>query len=378
MKLVRLLAVVIVPILLTGCLFIPGKFGSTMDIRKDGTFTFAYKGELALQIPDDKRIRELSGDTNKKWNDKMAVCWSDDNTEVDEFGVYEEDAPTPAPVKVKAKRAKFASFAEDTNKPVAVPAPTPKTVPVPAKPADDAAKKAGEAAKKAGEEAAEAVEAEDEVAADVEEVPEPVIRKCTKTEIADLRKGWEEKRQKELDDLMRVQKLVSSVFGLDPTQPDSMQRFAADLQKHAGWRSVVYKGNGLFLVDYYHTGRLDHDFLFPLFPDQQVAIPFVTIKRRADGSALVETPGYALQTNGGLFGSMASIVDERSKFDIGERQPMRNPLTNIDGKFTLTTDGEILTNNTKDGPKAAPTGRALTWEFHSLQDPTPKALIKVN
>ncbi len=373
MKLVRFLVLMMLPMVLTGCLFIPGKFGSNMDIRKDGSFSFAYKGEIVLQIPDDKRIRELSGDTNKKWTDKMAVCWSDDNTEVDEFGVYEDDAPAPA-AETKAKRAKLTSFAEEADKPVAptkqVPAPKSDDAGASAKAAADAAKKAGDAAEKAGDEATELEAAE--------EIPEPVIRKCSKTEIATLRKDWEEKRKKELDDIMRVQKLVSSVFGLDPTQPDSMQRFAADLQKQAGWRSVVYQGNGVFLVDYFHAGRLDHDFLFPLFPDQQVAIPFVTIKRRADGSALVETPGYALQTNGGLFGSMASIVDERGTFDIGERQPMRNPLTNIDGKFTLTTDGEVLTNNTKDGPKAAPNGRALNWEFHSLQDPTPKALIKVN
>lgn len=33
---------------LTGCFLQPGKFDSTLDLRKDGSFTFAYKGQIYL------------------------------------------------------------------------------------------------------------------------------------------------------------------------------------------------------------------------------------------------------------------------------------------------------------------------------------------
>ncbi|UZK64627.1 hypothetical protein [Sphingomonas sp. M1-B02] len=41
-----IVAALIVPLLLTACLFTPGKFQSTLDIRADRSFTFTYKGEV--------------------------------------------------------------------------------------------------------------------------------------------------------------------------------------------------------------------------------------------------------------------------------------------------------------------------------------------
>ncbi len=396
MKLIKLLAVIVLPALLSGCLFIPGKFESTMDMRRDGNFNFTYKGELVFQLPDEKMFNEKPDDKPKTWNDKMAVCWSDDTKEVDNFGVYE---PEPAPVdlskkgKSKAKKFSLASYAEaDTKtaplppvvtsgkppapatppKTTTVPVETAKPVPVPAPPAPPKVSTAADAAKKAGEAAADATADDDEAAT----VAEPIIRKCTKAEVAELKTEWQEKQDKDAADAKQFSEVMASVIGLDPTRPDTMNRFAADLMKQEGWRSVVYKGDGIFLVDYSHTGSLDQDFIFPVLPDQQYPVPFVMIKRRADGSALVETPGYALGTNGGLIGAMVAVAESRAKASPFEKAP-RNPLNNINGKFTLTTDGEILTNNTVDGPSAAVNGRKLFWEFNNLKDPAPKALIKL-
>ena len=36
-------------ILLSACLLTPGKFDSSLNIRKDGTFTFTYRGEVLAQ-----------------------------------------------------------------------------------------------------------------------------------------------------------------------------------------------------------------------------------------------------------------------------------------------------------------------------------------
>lgn len=45
-------------LLLAACMLMPGKFASSLDLRKDGSFTFAYKGEIHFVSPselDDKK-----------------------------------------------------------------------------------------------------------------------------------------------------------------------------------------------------------------------------------------------------------------------------------------------------------------------------------
>ena len=44
------------PLLLTGCLWGPGKFASDLTIKKDGTFTLDYRGEIVIQLPPDTSI----------------------------------------------------------------------------------------------------------------------------------------------------------------------------------------------------------------------------------------------------------------------------------------------------------------------------------
>ncbi len=50
-------------ILLSACLLTPGKFDSSLDIRKDGTFTFTYRGEVLAQ--DMASSSDASGETVK-------------------------------------------------------------------------------------------------------------------------------------------------------------------------------------------------------------------------------------------------------------------------------------------------------------------------
>ncbi len=42
------------PLLLTGCLWGPGKFASDLTLRKDGSFILDYRGEMVLQLPPDE------------------------------------------------------------------------------------------------------------------------------------------------------------------------------------------------------------------------------------------------------------------------------------------------------------------------------------
>lgn len=48
MKFVRIIAALAAPLLLTGCLLSPGKFSSTLDLKRDGSFTFTYVGEIVV------------------------------------------------------------------------------------------------------------------------------------------------------------------------------------------------------------------------------------------------------------------------------------------------------------------------------------------
>ena len=54
------------PLLLTGCLWGPGKFASDLTLRKDGSFVLDYRGELVLQIPDDQNTQP--------WTNAKAKC----------------------------------------------------------------------------------------------------------------------------------------------------------------------------------------------------------------------------------------------------------------------------------------------------------------
>jgi hypothetical protein len=58
------------PLLLSGCLWGPGKFASDLTVRKDGTFTLDYRGELVLQLPPDAKP--------EPWKANMAHCSTGD------------------------------------------------------------------------------------------------------------------------------------------------------------------------------------------------------------------------------------------------------------------------------------------------------------
>ena len=47
---------------------------------------------------------------------------------------------------------------------------------------------------------------------------------------------------------------MAKMFGLPGLDDASNRAFAAKLMKYAGWRSVTYRGNGVFDVDYHFAG----------------------------------------------------------------------------------------------------------------------------
>lgn len=275
-------AVVAGVLLLAGCMLLPGKFTSDLDLRKDGTFSFAYKGDIHLlalsKLAADKRGKDAG-----------------------------EEVFTPSPC-----------FADPSG---------------------------------------------DE-------------RECSKNEIADQKATWEEEQasakvsaaeKKKSEEAM----MKSMLGGIDPSDPRAAQEFAERLRRQHGWKSVIDKGDGRFEVDYAITGRLDHDFTFPMIEKFPIATPFVTLIRRSDGSVRLEAPAFTSGATSSPFMAMAA-----SAGSAGDKAST-NGMPTLDGVLTLMTDGEILANNTDNGPAAAPNGRKLVWKVNARTAAPPTALVRI-
>jgi predicted nucleic acid-binding Zn ribbon protein len=200
---------------------------------------------------------------------------------------------------------------------------------------------------------------------------EPAERECTKDEIAEQKTAWEEQTKAAADRQKKEQEAMRTMLGgFDPADPKAAEDLAARLRKQAGWRSVVYKGDGLFVVDFALTGRTDHDFVFPTIERLPQTNAFVTLIRRADGSLRVDAPGFSAGPGGDPFRTMMRMAAME-----GEDKDMPK-LPELSGTFTLTTNGEILTNNTEDGPVAGTTGKVLTWQINQRTEQAPSALVR--
>ena len=53
-------------------------------------------------------------------------------------------------------------------------------------------------------------------------------------------------------------------------------------------------------------------------------------------------------------------------------------LPELDGTFTLVTDGEILANNTDEGPAQTAAGKTLEWKVNARTTAAPTALIRLS
>src|SRR5437868_1299909 len=83
----RRLFAIAAPLLLTGCLWGPGKFSSGLTLKKDGSFILDYRGEIVLQLPPDEGKAE-------PWRANMAHCYVDagEAAEPTRVTVYSKDS----------------------------------------------------------------------------------------------------------------------------------------------------------------------------------------------------------------------------------------------------------------------------------------------
>ena len=175
--------------------------------------------------------------------------------------------------------------------------------------------------------------------------------------------------------------------GLDPNDPKSGEELAVRLRKQAGWKSVVNKGDGVYEVDFQVSGLLSHDFSFPTIEKLPAILAFLAINVRGDRSVRMSSP-LMDQTNGaganamglGALGAMVT-ADKAAKNAGSDEAPAADrtipPFPTMDGTFTLTTDAEVLANNTDDGPQADGTGKRLVWKLNVRNATPPTALLKL-
>ena len=291
------------PLLLSGCLWGPGKFRSELTLHRGGSFVLDYRGEIVVQIPKDDF-------TSRKWTDSQAYCF--DKTRPPSMQLNGRYVP-PAPVVIPP--------------PPAPPGVRPAPPPI---------------------------------------VLGPKSRTCTPAEIAEQRAVFE-KSQASIAERKRADaQNMAKMFGLPGLDDASSREFAAKLTKYAGWRSVTYRGNGVFDVDYHFVGSAKQDFLFPALPDNDILIPFIAIRRRADGTVLITAPEFV-----GGAGPLATRLTSLP----GTSRGM--PESRAQGRITVITNGEILTNNSEDGPATTARGRELHWDVDSSSKKIPETLIRL-
>ncbi len=274
------LAVTALALMLAACLLSPGKFVSSMDLRKDGQFSFVYKGEIYLLALS--KMAEQGAADKKKF--EVQVC---------------EDGEGNA-------------------------------------------------------------------------------RKCTPAEIADQKKEWlEGQKAAAAKSKSDAENAKAFLGGIDPSDPKAAEELAARLRRQAGFRSVLYKGDGLYLVDFAIAGRLDHDFVFPTIERFAMANAFVQVSRRNDGSVRVDAPGFGPAAGGSPFAAMMGMGAAMGDKEGSSSASGSSKAPVADGVFTITTNGTILSNSTDEGPKPDPMGQRLSWAVNPRSPAAPMALIKL-
>lgn len=245
---------------LSSCIFVPGRFESSLEVLSDGSFTYAYKGELVFLMPEEFGEEE--------WQDGQALCHSD----------------------------------EDGTR-----------------------------------------------------------RDCSADEIAAQRKTFEDlqvHRYKQGEE-------IAQVIGYNPLDPAANERMAARMMEYPGWNEVRYLGRARYWVDYRISGTLDRDFAFPLLPDVQMAIPFITLTRDRSGTVRMAAAGLASQQLRRAVHDQTPPADRDDPMS-GEMQDLLNLSR---GTLTVTTDAPVTaTNGVRSGEAG---GQTIVWTIEGKTSPTP-------
>lgn len=144
-----------------------------------------------------------------------------------------------------------------------------------------------------------------------------------------------------------------------------MRAIADALSKEKGFRSARYIGKRIFEIDYAISGRLTHAFLFPFNIDAQIVLPFVAVELRGDDRVRVKAPGFS---NG---------FDKSQGPTLGAGGPGEDAAKALNGRFTLTTDAEIISQNQEEGAQPVPNGKRIVWRVTPLTSEAPAATLRL-
>ena len=206
-------------------------------------------------------------------------------------------------------------------------------------------------------------------------------RECTEEETEDQREEWESGQEARAEKRDRdAEQMATIMGGIDPTDPDAADELVKLLQRQRGWDRVVHKGDGVFDISYRAQGTLSHDLVFPVIEKFVIPTPFVQVVLRKDGRVRVDAPSFAAQDSsnpmGGMMGGMTSLAALSALADdSGEAAPA---VPELDGTFTIVTDGAILANNTDEGPEETAEGmQRLSWTITPRSTAAPTALLRL-
>ncbi len=193
-------------------------------------------------------------------------------------------------------------------------------------------------------------------------------RECSAAEVEEQRADWQAEQEQEA---RQKEQFIKMFGGIDPADPEIAEKLVETLRKMRGWEAVSYRGDGIYDVRFKAEGMLTHSFLFPVVEDLPAPSYFVTATPRVDGRVRVQAPGFGGEQAGMGQGMSMMMAMGAMQDDQSASAEMVLP----DGTFTIRTDGEILANNTDDGPVEDSGMKVLVWTVDPSSKTTPMALI---
>lgn len=342
---------------LSGCLILPGEFTSAMTVRKNGDFSFSYKGQIQLVGLANLLNNDFLGESSQA--EFKATCWNDsikpeaDNSSELKFEVDRDDVAASS-----GKHFAIVPAAIWTAHPIAN-QDAPGTAEEIAKAADDAAQAAADAAAEAGDWSLQEHE-------------------CTAEEVKQQKAEWDSEQAEKAKRDEQGKKMAEMMLGgIDPQNPETIKRFTREVERLAAWHKVEHLGNGVFMVDYSTSGKLADDYAFPVIPRYSLGEPMIHVTRWDNGRLRVEAPAFRSDPEMSFsaligMGSMASGMLGKGGTDKKPAEPIA-----IKGSFTLTTDAPILANNSEDGPEDVADMQVVRWDIGPAAYGAPMALLKL-
>jgi hypothetical protein len=306
---------------LASCYYVPDDFSSSLDIAKDGQFSFTYKGKIRVINTSDIQPEELAEDSDSEYCDDVALDKTDGSA-IEAASAAMDAAANKE--KGKGGASKMTQDAEDDN-----------------------------------------------------EIPAG-MHKCTAAELK-VKKDIAEKERSAKMERDKVQaEAFMLVMGIDKDDDDAMRELARRIAKQHGYKSVVYEGKGIYAVDYAVKGLLNRDFVFPFFQEQrEMLTPFVVVRRQKGNSIAVTAPGYIAGGLKNRFENPALLAGAVAYSDEYQSDAERAIAEKPTGRFTLTTQGQLKGQNSGGKIQVAKGTRTIAWDIKPAAKDTPKAVIKL-